>query len=281
MKKLFPILLILIIIAGCKSNKNTAENKNDNKDTVKRWTFNRILKTNDYSIKYEKALEYYNREKYSKAIDIYEQLVPHFRGLDKGDEVYYMYAMSNFKIGDYLFAGYHFEKFYDMYPMSQYAEKSLFLSAYCYYLEAPRWSLDQQPTTDAIEQFQLFLSEYPNSNLIDSCNTIIDTLRYTLEKKKYMSGKLYYDLEYFKAASITLENGIKKYPDSPFNEKALFYIVMSKYKYARGSVEEKKFQRYKDALSECLRYQEHYPNGKFYDDILNIKNKIKKKIKKI
>ncbi len=278
MKQYIPIILLLLAFASCGTKKNMTNDNASSQDSTKRWTYNRILKTNDYEIKYEKAKEYYDNEKYLKANDIYEQLVPHYRGMARGEEVYFYYCMSNMKMGDYLFAGYHFKNLYDLYPNSQYAEQSLFLSAYCNYLETPRWSLDQQPTTDAMSQFQLFLSKFPNSNLVDSSNFLMDTLRYTLEEKSYMNAKLYYNLGYYKAADIALNNSIHDYPGSSFNEDALFYMIKANYKYAVGSIRKKQSERYRNTISNCLRYKNKYPSGKYISEVEKILKNSQKKI---
>lgn len=276
MKKYFPIIILLFIFASCGSKKSMVDNTLI--DTTKKVSFNKVLKSSDYEMKYKMAVNYYNNEKYMKAIDLFEQLVPHYRGLTRGEEVYFTYCLCNMKVGDYLYAGYHFKSFYDLYPYSKYAEEALFLSAYCNYLETPRWSLDQQPTKDAIDQFQLFVSKFPHSTLIDSTNFLVDTMRFTLEKKAFMNGKLYFDLGYFNAADITLNNSIRQYPDSPFNQDALYYIVKANFKYAEGSVKNKQKQRYKNTVSNCLRYKNKYPNGLYIKEVEKIRASAQRKI---
>lgn len=278
MKKYIPLLLLFVFFASCASKKDVANTSTI--DTTKRVSFNKVMKSSDYPFKLKMAKEYYNNEKYVKAIDLMEQLVPRYKGLPEGQEIYFLYCMSNMKIGDYLYAGYHFKSFYDLYPVGDYSEQALFLSAYCNYLETPRWSLDQQPTRNAIDQFQLFVSEYERSSLIDSTNSLVDTMRFTLEKKAFMNGKLYYDLGYYNAADITLNNTINEYPDSPFNEDALYYIIKANIKYADGSVSDKQTQRYKNTISNCLRYSSKYPDGMYLKEVQKIKSNAQKNIKK-
>ena len=281
MKRLLPIFIVLLIFASCKTQNQVSDNNKQKKkqDTVKKWTFNRVLKTDDYDIKYSKAFDYFAHEKYSKALDVFEQLVPHEKGQVRGVIVYYYYAMSNYKIGDYLYAGYLFNNFFETYPNTQYSENSLFLSAFCYYLDSPRWSLDQGPTNDAINQFQLFLSKYPDNTLIDSTNFLIDTLRYKLEEKAFRNSKLYFDLEIYKSADIALTNAMKDFPGSSFNDEALYYLVKSNFDYASESIREKQKERFIKTLSECLRYKQTYPKGHYLKDVEKIIIISEKKIK--
>ncbi len=283
MKKIFPLILLLILIASCGTKKNTTKNNTTEFikiDTTKKITFNKLLKSNDYELKYKFAKEYYADEKYLKASDLLEQIVPYYRGQSIGDEVYFLYAMCNFKTGDYLYAGYHFNSFYDMYPNSNYSEEALFLSAYCNFLESPRWSLDQEPTEEAITRFQIFLSKFPESNLVDSCNFLIDTLRYKLEQKSYGSAKLYYDLGYFNAADIALNNSLKDYPDTYFYEDILFHIIKSNYEYAEGSISYKQKERYIYTVQNCDKYLDLYPEGKYLKEIVKISEQSQKNISK-
>ena len=53
---------------------------------------------------------------------------------------------------------------------------------------SPNWSLDQTETLIAINNVQDFVDKYPNSILIDSCNRVIDNLRYKLELKDYQTN---------------------------------------------------------------------------------------------
>lgn len=283
MKQILPLLVVILIFVACGSTDKLADGATpmEEIDTTKRLTFNRILKSNDYNLKYEKAREYYDKEKYIKAQDIYEQIVPYYRGQVRGAEVYFMYAMCNYQTGDYLYAGYHFQNFYDMYPNTTFAEQALFLSAYCYYLDSPRSSLDQEPTTDAISQFQLFVSKFPESDLIDSCNSLVDTLRFKLEEKSFDAAKLYYDLEYFQAADIALNNSIKDFPDSYFAEDIYYYIVRSNIDYANGSIASKQKIRYKQALNSAKRYKNKFPNGKYIKDVERIAKQSEKKHHKV
>jgi len=265
MRKLALILVIALSMVSCS----------------KKITYNKVLKSNDYDLKYQKAFEYYNQKKYMKALDLFEQLAPHERGRERGDEVLFYYAMTNYQIGDYVTAGYYFKNFAYTYPSSEYAEEAMFLGAYCYYLISPIWSLDQETTNDAILQFEMFLSKYPESDLQDSCNHLIDTLRYKLQKKSYMNAKQYYDLEFYNSATIALNNSLKKYPDSPFKEDILYYTALSDYKYAENSVKTKQKERYIKALNDIDLYKKAYPQGKYHDKILQLERKVNRAIENI
>lgn len=282
---LFLLIIISLLFVSCSpkgglSVNNRKTRKNKEKRVPKRITYNYVLRSKDYNLKYQKAFEYYNKKKYYKALDLFAQLVPHYRGTNRGDEVLYYYANTNFELKDYVTAAYYFKNFAYSYPNSEFAEEALFMSAYCYYLMSPRWSLDQQMTNDAILQFEMFLSKYPNSDMVDSVNHLIDKLRYKLQEKSFYNSKLYYDLGYYNAASIALDNSLKLYPATPFKDDILFYIAISRYNFAKNSIEQKQNQRYLDALDAIYTYKEQMPKGKYIDKILSLEKKINSKLNK-
>lgn len=273
MRKILLILSVLALFASCGVKKETStEIKKHKRDTVKRWTFNRVLKTDDINIKFEWANKYYEMGKYSKSMEIFDQLMPYFKGQKENEIITYKYAMCNYNVGDYLFAAYLFNKYYETYPKSDLSEKALFMSAYCYFLDSPRWTLDQSETHKSIDQFGLLLNKFPISELVDSINTIVDTMVYKLEYKDFKGAELYNKMEYYKAASIALRNVIQKNPGSLFNEESFYLVVKSEYEYAKNSIRHKQRERYSAAIADAKRYLDSYPNGIYSKDVSKILN---------
>ncbi len=238
--------------------------------------FSKLLKSNDYELKYTKAFEYYGMEKYDKSVQLFEQILPVYKGMEKGEKVMYYYTMSLYKVKDYYTAGYYFRKFAQTYPHSEYTEEAMYLGAYCYYLDSPKPSLDQESTNMAISEFELFLSKFPNTPKKDTCNTLLDKLRWKLQTKSYNNAYLYYKLGYYKAANISLKNSIKDYPDSPYREEILYYTAKAAYIYADKSVPEKQQERFLNAKTDIADYIKAYPTGKYLKDINKMKENSEK-----
>src|SRR4051812_18636892 len=99
--------------------------------------------------------------------------------------------MANYKLKDYLAAPYHFNEFATSYPSDPRAEEARFLTAYCYYLDAPVYSLDQESTYKCIDKLQLFINLYPKSDRVAEASKLIQDLRDRLELKSYSNAKLY------------------------------------------------------------------------------------------
>ena len=213
------------------------------------------MKSPDNEMKYEAAIDYYDKGDYYRAIQLFDQLIAIYRGTEKLESINYYYANCYFQQEDYLLASYYFKRFAQNYPSSPRAEECMYLNAYCYYLDSPKYSLDQTNTYEAIKEMQLFINFYPDSDSIASCNVIIDQLRDKLEHKAIEIGIQYYKTRNYKAAVTALDNVMNDFPDTDNKEQILYFIMKSYYFYAINSVHEKKAERYQQAVE-------------FYNDIM-------------
>ncbi len=213
--------------------------------------------------KYKAALKYYAKDDYFHAQQLFDELIVIYRGTNKLERIYYLYAQTYYKQGDYIVASYHFKYFAKTFPKSQYAEESLYLSAYCKYLDSPPDNLDQTSTKEAISDMQMFINLYPNSDKIDEANKVMDELRAKLVTKDFDSAKQYYKTQYFKAAVYALSQHIKDYPASPYREEAMFLIIEANFDFASKSIYRKQKERYTNVITAYNDYIASYPEGKY------------------
>lgn len=228
--------------------------------------YQKLLKSTDTTLKYKKAIVYYNEEQYVKAATLFEELVPVFRGTSKAETVSYYMAYCNYGMGDYITGGYYFRNFSKNFPDSPYSEECMYMSAYCYYKESPKPRLDQSSTKDAIDALQLYINRYPNSSRIEEGNKLIDELQDKLVYKSYLSARNYFDREKYPSAIIALENAIKDYPGSSYREELMFMLLESRYMYADKSIDLKQNERYNLAKEEYFSFVDEYPKSKFQKD---------------
>lgn len=87
-----------------------------------------------------------------------------------------------------------------------------------------------------------------------------------LELKAFNSAKLYYDTENFKAASVSFNNFLKNYPDSPEAEQVYFLIVRSYFSLAKNSIPSKQEERYEQAIKAYGEFKERYPDSRYLND---------------
>jgi outer membrane protein assembly factor BamD len=262
--RLFILLIGTVILAGCDG-------------------YNKLLKSSNYELKYQKAKEYYEKENYVRSSQLYDELIPAFKGTDRAEEVYYYYTWSEYNMGDYLLAQYHFKAFTRQFPMSNHVEECYYMNAFCYYLNSPKYSLDQTNTKSAIKEFQSFIDSYPQSARVDTCNRLMDVLRLKLERKDYEINKQYFALSDWKASIVASKNYLKEYPSSRYNEEMYYMLIDSYYLLAVNSVFSKKRERLNGAIENYVKFMDLYPESSYlsraegvYKSCLRLKENLEK-----
>ncbi|MDR0970792.1 MAG: outer membrane protein assembly factor BamD [Bacteroidales bacterium] len=247
MKRIFfttLIVLLCLFITSCSSYRHK-----------------KLLKSADNDAKYEAAVKAYNDKNYYHATQLFENLLLFYRGRDKAESVNLYYAKSLLGSKDYTSAGYQFENFVRWFPYSKDAEEALFQSAYCKYLESPKYSLDQTTTKESLAQFQMYLNKYPQSTRVDTVNALMDKLRSKLIDKDYEIAYNYYKTENYQSAQFALRNFLVEYPDAKYREDAMYYIIISGYRYAENSIAEKREERFKDVVKDYQKFEALYPES--------------------
>ena len=245
--------------------------------------YNRLQKTSDYEYKYEAAKAYFMEGRYSRASQLFGDLIASLKGTAYGEESLYLLAMSNFNAKDYESASTYFRKYYQSYPKGIYVEHARYYSGLSLYHETPDPRLDQGSTMDAINELQNFLDLYPYTSLKDQTQEMIYQLQDKLVEKEYLSAKLYYDLgtyvgnstyggSNYEACVVTAENALKDYPFATATRREELSILMLKAKYelARQSVEEKRITRYRDVVDEYYAFLNDYPESKYLKEAKKI-----------
>jgi outer membrane protein assembly factor BamD len=201
---------------------------------------------------------------------LYEQVYQHAPKSSEGELSYYKMAKSYYEDGDYYMAGYFFGSFVQRYPYSLRNEESYFLTAMCSVNNSPKWSLDQTETYAALNAVQSFIDKYPNSPLVDSCNTIIDVLSYKLEFKDFNKVLQYSKTENFKAALAYADIFVSKYPLSIHDEEVQFLAVKNGYYLTINSIESKKKERVEETITRYRNFASEYPASAYLTELKSL-----------
>ncbi len=236
--------------------------------------YQKLLKSSNMDLKYEVGMKYYDDEKYEKAMALFEELIPLFRGTERAEKVYYCYAYCNYHLNLLYSASYHFKKFSVTYPLSKHAQETLFMYAYSNYLLSPIPTLDASDTKSGINALQLFINTYPEHELVDSSNVLMDKLRAKLEVKSYLNSKQYFKIFKFKAAIISIENTLKDFPETKYREELTFLVLKSNFLLAENSVKEKKLQRINDTIDAYYTFVDAYKESKYLKEAQTIFTKV-------
>ena len=236
--------------------------------------FNRVYKSTDYDYRYEYAKQCFAEGRYMHAVNLLQELVTALKGGDNAQESLYMLGMAQYMSRDYESASQTFKKYGSSYPKGMYAEKASFYVGESLYESAPEPRLDQTPTIGAINAYQQFLDQFPESSLRESAQKKLFELQDKLIMKEYLSAKLYYNLggyfgninanneSNYTACIITAENALKTYPFTDLREDFSMLITKSKFQLAENSSDEKRLERYRDAEDECYGFLNEFPESK-------------------
>ncbi len=262
-KKLFFLTLVLFSMAACKTQ------------------LEKVRTSNNPELQLSEAYKYYEAEEYAKAKSLFELVVGSYIGRPESEKIYYTYAYTSFKLGQYVSSAYYFKRFSETFPNSDLREDSDFMIAYSHYQMSPSFRLEQASTKDAIEAFQLFANTHPDSKRLGEANDFIDELRRKLEKKAFYEGRLYYDLGNYQSATISFKNLLQDYPESPDAEEVRFLIAKSSYLFAENSIASKQEERYNTTVEDAERFIRKYKQSDFSKEINSIKKDAESKLKEI
>lgn len=224
--------------------------------------YSKLVKSSDYELKFAKAVEYYEAEEYYKAQSLLEDLRGIYKGTAKAEKIAYYNSYCSYGLGELSLAAYQFKDFARLYPSSEHAEEVEYLAAYCYFLISPETSLEQTYTVAAIAELQMFVEKYPNSEKRKEAEENIDKLQLKLETKAYNNAMLYFNIMDYKAATTSLKNVLKDFPDTQFREDIMFTIIKSSFLLAENSISEKQAERYKTTIDEYHSFVDKYPASK-------------------
>lgn len=219
--------------------------------------YQKALKNEDVPAKFSVAKKQYEKGKYSKAIRLFEQVAPAYRGKPQAENMFYMFAQSYYKTEQFYLSGYQFESFASSYPKSEKVEETAFLGAKSYAMLSPVYSIDQGDTTKAILKLQNFIDAYPNSTYLPEANATLKTLTGKIEKKVFENAKQYNTIADYKASLIALDNFIADFPGTSFKEDALYYKLDSAYNLAINSIPSKMKERLdnaKNAYASLIKF---------------------------
>jgi outer membrane protein assembly factor BamD len=254
------LLIVLIAFSSCKSK------------------FEKLRASNDTAKKYREAVRLYEKKDYSKALGLFDDLVTKYRGTAEAEDLSYYFAYTHYKLRDNTTARYHFKTFADTYASSPKAEECRFMAAYCFYLESPIYSLDQENTIKAIEALQLFINLHPKGERVAEASKLISNLREKLETKSYANSRLFLDIGDYKSAVIAFRNSAREFPDTKYAEEMEFLTVKSQALYAGASFEVKQEERYNEAIQLYAEFIQNYPSSKYLKEAEAIKKSSEKAI---
>jgi outer membrane protein assembly factor BamD len=185
--------------------------------------------------KWDKVKVKFEKKKYVESKDALSDLVSACPGSNFTEEAMYDLGESHFRLEEWIEAETEFSSFLKDFPSSK------------NYGELVRWRLaevsanqveppnrDQTKTLDAIQGYETFLDEYPDSKYSDTAKVELEKLKNQLVAKQMLIAHLYTRMDEPQAAAIYYKNMLKEF-GSRVNERdvnlklAECYIEMNQF----------------------------------------------------
>jgi outer membrane protein assembly factor BamD len=238
--------------------------------------YNKVVKGDDYQRKFEFANELFDTKEYLRSVALFEQVYQRLPKSGEGELSYFRIGKAYYFSEDFEMAGYYLGSFPQRFPYSPKAQEAMFLSALCSVNNSPEHALDQNETELAINNLQQFVDKYPESELVDSCNRVMDRMRLKLELKDYDAVRLYAKTENYRSAVTTALTFLEDYPLSKNKEEVCYLLVKNSYLLTINSIENKKCDRIEETIERYNTFVVDFPNSVNKVELDNISDKMHK-----
>src|SRR5687767_259228 len=245
--RLIVVIIIAVLLSSCKG-------------------INKILKNKDPEYKLRMAEQYFAKKKYIFAQQLFEDVMPYYKGTAQFEDIYYKYAYSAYHLKDFMNAENLFKTYLEIFPNSTRAEEVDYMRAYTFYRQSPKPPLDQTNTLKAIGMMQTFINTHPNSERNKEATEIIDICRKKLEEKERASAQLYFDIGQFRAAGVAYTSLLNDYPESALADEYKLMVIKSYFKFAELSVEDRKTERFEHVITEVNDFIDRFPDSKLLQE---------------
>jgi outer membrane protein assembly factor BamD len=237
-------LLLALLAGGCSSSRDTASMSVEKR--------------------FELGMKKFNDGDYPEAYDDFRIVTLQYQGSAFSDQAQYNMGDCRYKQEQYILAAYEYDVLIRTMPSSKFASKARYQRAMCYYKLSPPSYLDQQPTKQAIDEFQSFIEYSPTDPMVPDAEAKIAELNGKLAKKEFESGMIYMKMEYYRSAALYFDTVLEKYYDTPYAEQALLRKAEALYQR----------NRFKEAQAELDKFLTKYPKSSYRKEAEQLRSQI-------
>ena len=231
--------------------------------------YNRIVKSDDYEAKFQEANRLYENAKYDRCVGLYEQVYQRSPKSPQGEISYYRMGMACYNVEDWYLASYYLSSFQLKFPYSKLVEETMFLAAMCAVNNSPQPSLDQIETEVALDELQNFINRFPNSERVDTCNIVMNSLRFKLQTKEIMNVRLYSKTGNYRAAVVSARSYLETYPVTEYREEVYAILLRNQKLLAENSIDAKLEERIRDAEDTYANFLAEFPESLYLREFDN------------
>lgn len=209
---------------------------------------------------YEEGLALYKKRKYSRAIDRFKKILEDYPfGPYIADSTLFV-ADSYYYDKKYEDASTYYSDFVSLHPDQPKAPYSQYQKGMSLYKDILTIDRDQTTTKKAILALQELKRRYPDSSYTEQASNLIKICRNRLAERELYIGLFYMKNKNYKGALVRLKEMLRNYPESDFNDDALFNMGNA----YLGTGEDEKASKTFSIL------QSRYPDSEFIKDLKTV-----------
>jgi outer membrane protein assembly factor BamD len=247
LKRLYYLLFVLFLVVFVSACKTTGKFEPKNAEEA-----------------FKEGLNLFEDKEYAEALSYFDMIKLQFPGSGIADKAQYYTAEINFVRKEFILASFNYNRVRTVYPGSEFAKISLYKAGLSQYLMSSDYHKDQEYTLKAIktlQDYQFYYSE--KDSLYNETEKMILECRNKLGEKDFMIAELYKTLESPRSALIYYESVLKNYDDTKYYEPSIF-----------GKIEMLYWMKKTDEAKNAeLTYKSIFPNGKYFQQIEEVKTK--------
>lgn len=222
----------------------------------------------DLNKRYEKGKSLFEKEKFGKAQTEFEYIAMNNPGSQLAVESEFYLAEALFNQEKYPEAAVEFERYIRYSHDLEKIETLCYRVCECAINSSMPYQKDQRGTVTALARLQEFIEDYPQSIYIKDADAHIVSIRATMARKEFETGRLYLKLQEYDAALIYFDELLQRYYDTKYADDARLSIMFThilrkdRLKAIEYLSEQESLFHSPEKYQECLAILENTANGK-------------------
>ncbi len=183
------------------------------------------LSIDDIQERFNKGMNLINKKKYYRAQQHFEYVLLRGKHTEIGDDAQFYLAESYFLNKEYETAIVEYDKLIRQMSFSPNVNTARYRICESYEKTSPKFYFQQDATNRAIQKYQEFIEDYPNSKHTSEASSKIKNLRNKLSLKIYETAVLYVKLEEYEASLNYLNDLLDIYFDTSSADNARLLMI--------------------------------------------------------